>query len=102
MENMKLQKVFIKRSKFALGFWSSIMECHPSIAAFRDFIKMYQQMQIETHLDNTLDSARQDRKRPSSCLALRSSITLFMHNPSTEVKKMIVVDSVAPKKNNYV
>lgn len=102
MENMKLQEVFIKRSKFALGFWSSIMECHPSIAAFRDFIKMYQQMQIETHLDNTLDSARQDRKRPSSCLALRSSITLFMHNPSTEVKKMIVVDSVAPKKNYFV
>lgn len=78
------------------------MECHPSIAAFRDFIKMYQQMQIGSHLDNTLDLARQDTMRPNSCLALRSSIALFMHNPSTKVKKMIVVDSVAPKKNNFV
>lgn len=43
------------------------MECHPSIAAFRDFIKMYQQMQIETHLDNTLDSAGQKETEQLSC-----------------------------------
>lgn len=61
------------------------MECHPSIPPFRDLIKMYQQTQTGTHLDHTLDSAFQDRMRTSSCVALRSSITLFMPDLSIEV-----------------
>lgn len=73
------------------------MECHPSISPCRDLIKMYQQTQTGTHLDHTLDSACQDRMRTSSCVALRSPITLFMPDLSIEVKYMyIVVDNIAP------
>lgn len=56
-----------KRSRFALGSWHGIMECHPSMLPFRDLIKKYQQTQAGTHLDHTLDSECQDRMRTSGC-----------------------------------
>lgn len=75
-ENTGLQEVFSKR--FALGSWSVIMECHPSIPSYRDLIKTCQQMQTGINLAHTFDSARQERVRTRSCLALRSFISLFM------------------------
>lgn len=59
-------------------------------------------MQSGAHLDHTLDPECQDGMKTDSCLTLRSSIVLFMPDLCIEVKKCIVVDSVALQKNSFV
>lgn len=77
------------------------MECHPSIASFRDLIKMYQHAQTGTHLDRALDSECQDGARASSCRALRFLRHVASPDPSVEVKENIIADIVDHRKRPF-
>lgn len=73
---MGLTEVFSNRSRFAWGSWPGLMECHPSIAPFRDLIKVYQQTQSGTHLELYVRfrMALQKENQQLSCFEVLSHI----------------------------
>lgn len=87
---MQLKEMFSEGSRSPLGSQSGKIHLHCSSGTSLHCINK----QTGTHLDDIWDSEDRGGIRTSSCLTLRSSVSLFMPDLCISIKTYIVVDSL--------